>query len=81
MRFGGHSYIWYQHSQAGSWHMHFRLKTHQQHAVVFSANGTDQAVLEVWITTCRASFQCKKHLLFQGREPEKEDAVVNTSSN
>uniref|UniRef100_U3ICD8 FAT atypical cadherin 2 n=1 Tax=Anas platyrhynchos platyrhynchos TaxID=8840 RepID=U3ICD8_ANAPP len=45
VRFGGHSYIWYQHSQAGSWHMHFRLKTHQQHAVVFSANGTDQAVV------------------------------------
>lgn len=49
MRFGGHSYIWYQHSQAGSWHMHFRLKTHQHHAVVFYANGTDHATLEVCI--------------------------------
>lgn len=47
VRFGGHSYIWYQHSQAGSWHMHFRLKTHQHHAVVFHANGTDHATLEV----------------------------------
>lgn len=47
VRFGGHSYIWYQHSQVGSWHMHFRLKTHQHHAVVFSSNGTDHATLEV----------------------------------
>uniref|UniRef100_A0A8D0KTB8 FAT atypical cadherin 2 n=1 Tax=Strix occidentalis caurina TaxID=311401 RepID=A0A8D0KTB8_STROC len=47
VRFGGHSYIWYQHPQIGSWHIHFRLKTHQLHAVVFYANGTDHATLEV----------------------------------
>lgn len=47
MRFGGHSYIWYQHSHIGSWHIHFRLKTHQLHSVVLYANGTDHATLEV----------------------------------
>uniref|UniRef100_A0A663MKD2 FAT atypical cadherin 2 n=1 Tax=Athene cunicularia TaxID=194338 RepID=A0A663MKD2_ATHCN len=31
----------------GSWHIHFRLKTHQLHAVVFYTNGTDHATLEV----------------------------------
>lgn len=56
VRFGGHSYIWYQHSQIGSWHMHFRLKTHQLHAVVFYANGTDRATLEVRIATHRDFF-------------------------
>ncbi|XP_062443263.1 protocadherin Fat 2 [Rhea pennata] len=47
VRFGGHSYIWYHHSQIGPWHMHFRLKTHQLHAVVFYTNGTDSTTLEI----------------------------------
>lgn len=57
MRFGGHSYIWYQHSQVGSWHMHFRLKTHQHHAVVFYSNGTDHATLEVCMAVQGISLQ------------------------
>lgn len=59
MRFGGHSYIWYQHSQVGSWHMHFRMKTHQLHAVVFYANGTDHAMLEVCIAIHKGLFPAK----------------------
>jgi len=51
VRFGGHSYIWYQHSQIGSWHVHFRLKTHQLNAAVLYANGTDHAILEVCVAT------------------------------
>lgn len=61
VRFGGHSYIWYQHSQVSSWHMHFRLKTHQLHAMVFHANGTDHATLEVCIAMHGISFQSKKN--------------------
>lgn len=68
MRFGGHSYIWYQHSQIGSWHMHFRLKTHQLHAVVFYANGTDHATLEV----CIAMYSVKKpYSLWEGNHRKK----------
>uniref|UniRef100_A0A8C3UYE4 FAT atypical cadherin 2 n=1 Tax=Catharus ustulatus TaxID=91951 RepID=A0A8C3UYE4_CATUS len=69
VRFGGHSYIWYQHSQVGSWHMHFRLKTHQHHAVVFHANGTDHATLEVGMAV-QGDFspQVQKPYSPQGRE-------------
>ncbi|KFV61323.1 Protocadherin Fat 2, partial [Dryobates pubescens] len=59
VRFGGHSYIWYQHSQAGSWHMHFRLKTHQLHAVVFHANGTDHATLEMVNGVPQLGYSCR----------------------
>ncbi|XP_017683478.1 PREDICTED: protocadherin Fat 2 [Lepidothrix coronata] len=59
VRFGGHSYIWYQHSQVGSWHMHFRLKTHQRHAVVFSANGTDHATLEMVNGVPHLGYSCR----------------------
>ncbi|NXA17585.1 FAT2 protein, partial [Ibidorhyncha struthersii] len=58
VRFGGHSYIWYQHSQIGSWHMHFRLKTHQLHAVVFYANGTDRATLEMVNGVPQLGYSC-----------------------
>ncbi|XP_009321015.1 PREDICTED: protocadherin Fat 2 [Pygoscelis adeliae] len=59
VRFGGHSYIWYQHSQIGSWHMHFRLKTHQLHAVVFYANGTDHATLEMVNGVPQLGYSCR----------------------
>ncbi|NWX47495.1 FAT2 protein, partial [Steatornis caripensis] len=59
VRFGGHSYIWYQHSQIGSWHMHFRLKTHQLHAVVFYANGTDHATLEMVNGVPQLAYSCQ----------------------
>uniref|UniRef100_A0A8C2T5B4 FAT atypical cadherin 2 n=1 Tax=Coturnix japonica TaxID=93934 RepID=A0A8C2T5B4_COTJA len=58
VRFGGHSYIWYQHSQVGSWHMHFRMKTHQLHAVVFYANGTDHATLEMVHGVLHLGYSC-----------------------
>ncbi|KAM4653660.1 protocadherin Fat 2 [Amazona ochrocephala] len=59
VRFGGHSYIWYQHSHIGSWHMHFRLKTHQLHAVVFYANGTDHATLEMVNGVPQLGYSCQ----------------------
>ncbi|XP_010181879.1 PREDICTED: protocadherin Fat 2 [Mesitornis unicolor] len=59
VRFGGHSYIWYQHSQVGSWHMHFRLKTHQLHAVVFHANGTDHVTLEMVNGVPQLGYSCR----------------------
>ncbi|OWK59504.1 Protocadherin Fat 2 [Lonchura striata] len=59
VRFGGHSYIWYQHSQAGSWHMHFRLKTHQHHSVVFHANGSDHTTLEVVNGVPQLGYSCQ----------------------
>uniref|UniRef100_A0A8C8E6E3 FAT atypical cadherin 2 n=1 Tax=Otus sunia TaxID=257818 RepID=A0A8C8E6E3_9STRI len=59
VRFGGHSYIWYQHPQTGSWHIHFRLKTHQLHAVVFYANGTDRATLEMVNGVPQLGYSCR----------------------
>ncbi|XP_074739811.1 protocadherin Fat 2 isoform X1 [Strix uralensis] len=59
VRFGGHSYIWYQHPQIGSWHIHFRLKTHQLHAVVFYANGTDHATLEMVNGVPQLGYSCR----------------------
>lgn len=67
MRFGGHSYIRYQHSQIGSWHMHFRLKTHQLHAVVLYANGTDGTTLEVRIAVHRGFFPVYINLTRSGK--------------
>uniref|UniRef100_A0A8C6IVV0 Uncharacterized protein n=1 Tax=Melopsittacus undulatus TaxID=13146 RepID=A0A8C6IVV0_MELUD len=59
VRFGGHSYIWYQHSHIGAWHIHFRLKTHQLHAVVFYANGTDHATLEMVNGVPQLGYSCQ----------------------
>ncbi|KGL79349.1 Protocadherin Fat 2, partial [Tinamus guttatus] len=59
VRFGGHSHIWYHHSQPGSWHMHFRLKTHQLHAVVFYANGTDHTTLEIVKGVPHLGYSCR----------------------
>uniref|UniRef100_A0A663MK89 FAT atypical cadherin 2 n=1 Tax=Athene cunicularia TaxID=194338 RepID=A0A663MK89_ATHCN len=59
VRFGGHSYVWYQHPQIGSWHIHFRLKTHQLHAVVFYTNGTDHATLEMVNGVPQLGYSCR----------------------
>ncbi|PKK21808.1 FAT atypical cadherin 2 [Columba livia] len=59
VRFGGHSYIWYQHSQVSSWHMHFRLKTRQLHAVVFHSNGTDHTILEMINGVPQLGYSCQ----------------------
>uniref|UniRef100_A0A8C5UBS7 FAT atypical cadherin 2 n=1 Tax=Malurus cyaneus samueli TaxID=2593467 RepID=A0A8C5UBS7_9PASS len=59
VRFGGHSYIWYQHSQAGSWHMHFRLKTHQHHGVVRVTAACDFFVLQMVHGVPQLGYSCR----------------------
>ncbi|KAJ1128407.1 hypothetical protein NDU88_006786 [Pleurodeles waltl] len=62
-RFNGHSFVRYNpHSGSADWMIRFQMKTHQSHAVLISANGTNAGILELVNGIPNFRFRCQDNV-------------------
>ncbi|XP_069510101.1 protocadherin Fat 2 [Ambystoma mexicanum] len=60
MRFNGHSFVRYHPPpRSGEWTIRFQLKTHQSHAVLIVANGTNAGILQLVNGIPNFRFRCQ----------------------